>query len=241
MPDDCPRRVLLLRSPSAPDPYMQALEEAGFRAACEPVLRFVFPHQQALSERLARPAHYAGLIVTSPRAVRALSDTLAEPSVQSAAWKAKPAYAVGPRTAEALRALGFAPEGEETGEAAALADYIARRAKGAPLLFLCGNRRRETLPERLREEGVPFEEQVVYETHARADLDLAEHAGWLAFFSPSGIEAVRQARGVDPSALRFAAIGSTTTAALTEEGWTVEAVAAAPTPAALAAAIREAA
>ena len=242
MPDDRPR-VLLLRSPSAPDPYVQALHEAGFRAVCAPVLRFAFPHQQALSERLARPAHYAGLIATSPRAVRALSDTLAGLSVQSAAWKAKPAYAVGPRTAGALRTLGFEAEGEETGEAAALADFIARRAEGSQgeaLLFVCGNRRRGTLPERLREEGVPFEEQVVYETHARADLDLTGHTGWLAFFSPSGIAAVRQARGFEASAVRFAAIGSTTAAALEEEGWPADAVAAAPTPAALVAAVREA-
>lgn len=229
-------RVVLLRSAYPPDPYLEAFAEAGFAAACEPVLGFAFPHQETLAERLARPDGYAGLILTSPRAVRALESALARQPPQRAAWTARPAYAVGPRTSEALRKIGFAPEGAEAGRAAALADVIARRAAGAkPLLFLCGNRRRETLPQQLQGAGVPFEEQEVYETHVRSDLDFSAPPlpDWLVFFSPSGLEAVQQARGFDPSAVRLAAIGPTTAAALKTAGYAVSAVAADPTPEAL--------
>ncbi len=231
-------RVLLLRSPLDPDPYAEALAEAGFEAASVPVLRFTFPHQEALAGRLARPHWYGGLICTSPRAVEALADGLRGISDQKAAWAARPAYAVGPRTAGALRKIGFAPKGAASGTAEALAAHI--EPAEAPLLFLAGNRRRDTLPRALEAAGVPFAEQCVYETHVRTDLDFSEEPApdWVVFFSPSGIEAARQARGIDWRTVRKAALGPTTAAALKEAGWTVEAVAEVPTPEALAAALR---
>lgn len=236
MSSDRAARVFLLRSGSEPDPYVDAFAEAGMEATCVPVLAFTFPHQEALRERLQRPAAYDGLICTSPRAVRALREAFAEPVVDAGAWQAKTAYAVGPRTAEGLRDLGFEPVGEESGSAAALASVIANKK----LLFLCGNRRRDTLPDALNEAGIPFEELVVYETHTRTDITLPEgrKGDWLAFFSPSGIEAIRAASGVDPSLYRKAAIGPTTAAALEKQGWPAEAVAASPTPAALVQAIQ---
>ncbi len=239
--------VLLLRSASDPDPYVQALDEAGYEATCEPVLHFKFVHQEALAGRLAHPHRYGGLICTSPRAAEALADALRWLPDQVAAWQARPAYAVGPRTAEVLREIGFDPEGADSGTAEALAARIAQaeRVEGepaeAPLLFLAGNRRRDVLPRALDAAGITFEEQCAYETHVRTDLDLsAERAPqWAVFFSPSGIEAARQATGIDWRAVRTAAIGPTTAGALEEAGWTAEAVAAQPTPEALAAALRK--
>jgi uroporphyrinogen-III synthase len=88
---------------------------------------------------------------------------------------------------------------------------------------------------------VPFEECVVYETLARDAIDVPDDGRplWLAFFSPSGREAVAKS-GIDPQAphVRLAAIGPTTAGALEEAGWPVDAVADAPTPEALAEAIR---
>ncbi len=234
-----PPRVVLLRSGSEPDPYVRAFAAAGMEATCVPVLAFAFPHQEALRARLRRPEDYEGLICTSPRAVRALEEALAEGGVDAGAWRAKTAYAVGPKTAAALRALGFAPEGEESGSAEALAAVIANKKQ----LFLCGNRRRDTLPDALGEAGIPFDELVVYETRTRMDVALPEgrEGDWLVFFSPSGVEAIESAPGADPSRYRKAAIGATTAAALEEHGWTAEAVADAPTPSALVRAIRRAA
>lgn len=239
--------VCLLRSPSAdPDPYVVALEENGFRAECVPVLRFSFPSQEKLRARLAEPAGYGGLIVTSPRAVEALAEALRWLPNQSAAWAEKPAYAVGPRTAAALERLGFAPQGEASGSAEALASHLIRERDGkagsAPLLFLSGNRRRGALPEALQEGGIAFEEKVVYETRARTDLNFSdgEKPAWLAFFSPSGIEAVQAARGLAVEDVKRAAIGTTTAAALEKAGWPADAVAQTPTPEALAYALRRA-
>jgi uroporphyrinogen-III synthase len=105
-----------------------------------------------------------------------------------------------------------------------------------PLLFLSGHRRRDVLPERLMGAGVPFEELVVYETHPVDSLDMSRHPApdWLVAFSPSGLDAVRDANDLDREQVRIAAIGPTTAEAWRAAGWTVAAVAAAPTPMAVA-------
>jgi uroporphyrinogen-III synthase len=232
--------IVLLRSADGPeDRYVEALAAQGFRAMCVPVLAFRFPNQEALRTRLAGSNQYAGLIVTSPRAVHALEKAHLSEGIQ-ADWMGKSAYAVGPKTASALRALGFDPAGEEAGHADALGSVIAKKEN--PYLFLCGNRRRDTLPDVLRDARTPFEELVVYETVLRTDLDVppAQPGDWLAFFSPSGIEAVMQYGVTAEADFRIAAIGPTTAHALRDRGWTVHAVADTPSPEALGTAIRDA-
>jgi uroporphyrinogen-III synthase len=211
-------------------------------AKCEPVLRFDFPHQAELADRLQRHREYGGLVVTSPRAVRALAMVFDGHPSWRAAWTEQPAFVVGPKTASALRAEGFAPEGETSGSAAALVSVIANKEVDKPLLFCVGNRRRDTLPDGLTDAGIPFEEVEVYVTRTRDDVALPDgaRADWLIFFSPSGIEAIRQSPGVAASTFRIGAIGPTTGAALREAGWMPEAVASEPTPEALVDAVGDA-
>jgi len=236
--------VILLRSADdeAPDRYRAACRAAGLRAVCEPVLAFTFPRQAPLRDRLAAPDLCAGLIVTSPRAATALGRVFSGHKALADEWTERPAYAVGPKTAARLRALGLRARGADTGTAEALAARIIEDDPDAPLLFLSGNRRRETLPKALRAAGVPFDELVVYETHARTDLDVpvSEKTSWLVFFSPSGLQAVTRAEDVDVQAHRLAAIGPTTAEALESEGHVVEAVADEPSPDGLVAALRKA-
>lgn len=246
MHDDAPL-VLLLRSRDEggdEDRYERALRERDFRATCRPVLRFAFAGDDDFGgddagAALRHPDRWAGLVLTSPRAAQALEEMLRWLPDQVAAWEAKPAFAVGPKTAAELRAGGLAPTGEESGDAEALGSVIAKKVKTdpaaeRPLLFLCGNRRREALPNRLRAEEVPFEERVVYETHLRSGPWLTDAPEWAVFFSPSGVEAVRQSGEAGWGAVRKAALGPTTAAALREAGWPPEAVAREPTPEALA-------
>jgi len=138
-----------------------------------------------------------------------------------------------------MRTLGLEPIGAETGSATALVQYLRNQPPEDRLLFLSGNRRRDTLPEGLEEMGRPFDEQVVYETHPRTTFDLppSSQGTWLVFFSPSGIEAVQAADG-EPDAYRIAAIGPTTAGALRTAGLRVQAVADNPSPPALVTAIR---
>lgn len=226
--------VILLRSADEPDPYLQAFDEAGLRAECRPVLQFTFPAEEALRERLGARDQYSALVATSPRAVRAVRRAFETAPSLREAWEGTPAYAVGPKTGGRLRALGFEVRGEEAGDAESLVSIIVDDAPSAPLLFLAGNRRRETLPAGLRAGAVPFEELVVYETHLRSSLSLPDRDDlWVVFFSPSGLEAVRKGAGESLHRFRCAAIGPTTAGALREAGVPVAAVADEPAPDAL--------
>ncbi|MGI9174275.1 MAG: uroporphyrinogen-III synthase [Rhodothermales bacterium] len=228
--------VYLFRTPAEPDPYEKALAAAGFRCRSVPVLDFEFTGREALQEKLAHPDRYGGLLLTSPRAVEALAEALLWLPNQVAAWTAKPVFAVGPRTSEVLRQLGLQPQGEQAGNAEALADVLEQTATklDGMLLFLCGDRRREILPERLRRADVAFEECTVYRTLAQAELALPdEEPDWIVFFSPSGVEAVQRTSEMKTWKARIAAIGPTTAAALRQAGRAVDVTAQEPSPEAL--------
>lgn len=231
------RRILLLRRPTSPDPFEAAFEAAGFDAASVPVLDFEFVDRDHLADRVARLEEYGGLLVTSPRGADALR------GLDLSGWRRKPAFVVGPRTAEHVRALGLTAVGEEAGHAAALAARIEADPPEKPLLFLCSDRRRDVLPDRLRAAGIAFEERVVYRTLGDAsalEQGLAELPDWAAFFSPSGVEAALDLDGVAWNSLSAAAIGATTAEALAAAGLAPAAVAGAPTPEALVAAVTSA-
>lgn len=235
-----PLDVLLLRSAddTTPDRYVDACRVVGLVAACAPVLAFTFPHQDDVRRALSRRARYAGLVVTSPRAVEAVRRGFdAAPDCRDA-WADAPAFAVGAATAAAVREVGLVPRGHDAGSATELARVITASSLASErLLFLCGNRRRDALPDALRAAHVDVDEVEAYVTTPRTDLTIPDGVTWLAFFSPSGIEAVRQS-DVDASAYRVAAIGPTTAAALRNAGIPVDAVAEVPRPDALAAAMK---
>lgn len=232
--------VVLLRSPDDPDRYVEAFDEAGLKAVCRPVLAFEFPYQDALTEQLRPKAAVGALLMTSPRAAAAVKRVFLNSPDLASIWADRPVFVVGPKTAASVRALGLHPVGEEAGRAANLVDRIRdawdNETIQAPLLFLSGSRRKDTLPDGLTSAGVPFSEQVVYRTTSRSLIEIPERAGWLAFFSPSGVEAVRKAE-IRPGDYRTAAIGPTTAAALREAGVRPDAVAEAPSPEALVAAV----
>jgi uroporphyrinogen-III synthase len=234
--------VILLRSADVPDAYLDAFERAGLQAVCEPVLTFRFPASADLQQRLVKTERYAHLVATSPRAVQALRDAFSSDSTLHDAWQGRTAFAVGPKTGRALSALGLDVQGTDAGSAAALVDGMAAATLDGRVLFVSGSRRRDTLPNGLREHGVPFDEVVVYETHVRSDLSLPPPSAqrWLVFFSPSGLDAVRHAGHIDASAYRLAAIGPTTAGTLESAGLHVEAVASTPGPEPLVAALQHA-
>jgi uroporphyrinogen-III synthase len=234
--------IYLLRTPEEPvDPYEAALRAAGFSPRSIPVLAFNPVGDEALQAALADPGRYAGVILTSPRAAERLVSTLEYPDLPVVDWQQKPVFAVGPATGYILDAAGFTPRGFDRGSGASLAEAVRLHAAHGRWLFVCGDRRLEVLPEALHQAGVPFDECVVYETLVRPpaweDLD----APWAAvFFSPSGVTVFAGGWPGHWEDVRTVAFGKTTAAALREAGRTARAVANAPTPAALVAAIAKA-
>lgn len=220
--------------------WEKALNQSGFDTQTLPVLTFEYTEQDALYKSLKYPDRYTGLIFTSPRAVEAFGRAFPGTGIGKTGWENKVLFAVGPRTAAAIRSLGYEPEGESTGSAEQLAAYILKQHTGGTLLFLCGDRRRDVLPSLLREAGVRTEEIVAYRTCLRT---LRAWPGdkkpdWVVFFSPSGLEAIRKSPEISLEGLSIAAIGSVTAEAVRAHGFRVRATAHEPTPEALALALQ---
>ncbi|XP_036815556.1 uroporphyrinogen-III synthase isoform X4 [Oncorhynchus mykiss] len=214
--------VLLLKEPreggSGPDPYIKELASRGHKATLIPVLSFTFVSLNTLSDKLLslllqllslllqlfQPEQHGGLIFTSPRAVEAVKMCLEDDERTEQwnmdikdKWNAKSIYVVGKATAALVENLGLVPLGEDTGTADVLSRLILERegANILPLLFPCGSIKREVLPTALRENGVPLDTLMVYQTAPHPDLEknLKNHfteqgvPDSIAFFSPSGV------------------------------------------------------
>lgn len=80
----------------------------------------------------------------------------------SAALRGGRVAAVGPATAEALRAHGIEPQFVAAGSSEALLDLLPGRLDGWRVLVPCGEDGAEDLPERLRLRGARAERIVVY-------------------------------------------------------------------------------
>ena len=189
-------------------------------------------------------ARYRAVAFTSPRSARAFAERF---RVLDAAWpRETAAWASGSGTAEALgNALGEvrAPEPRrvaERGAAAALADALVAAGVRGPVLFPCGDLRRDELPARLRSEGVDVDEVVCYRSVLAGESEArraAERAQVLVVASPSVADLLARAcpAGVRPA---LVAVGPTTAAAARASGWPPARVASRPTAEALAAAVR---
>ncbi|XP_036191547.1 uroporphyrinogen-III synthase isoform X8 [Myotis myotis] len=160
-------------------------------------------------------------------------------------WNAKPVYVVGNATASLgqpgsrgtrshgrrvccfpVKKLGLEAEGESSGNAEKLAEWICSR--------------------------IPMESIIVYRKipHPGIQVNLDSYyskqgiPASIAFFSPSGLthslKHVRELSGSSIEQIKFAAIGPTTARALAAQGLPVSCTAESPTPQALAAGIRTA-
>ncbi|NWH62465.1 HEM4 synthase, partial [Geococcyx californianus] len=248
-------KVLLLKDPkdkdSGPDPYIKELKLYGFEATLIPVLSFEFISLENLFERLSHPEDYGGLVFTSPRALEAIKICLKENSKNEAwskslkeRWNRKPAYVVGKATASLVEEIGLTPQGEKSGNAEKLAEYICSREKpsSSALLFPCGALKREVLPTVLRGKGIPLESLTVYQTTQHADLQESLSSYFsqqgipasIVFFSPSGVkfclQYIQKLSGNFINYIKFAAIGPTTAEAMEAAGIPVSCTAESPTP-----------
>ncbi len=146
------------------------------------------------------------VIFTSANAVKAVAQSLANPP----AWGI---FCISGSTKKAVqqffpgsKILGSAPYGD------ILADKILQRKEVSEVLFFCGSRRLDTIPQTLSNAGIAVQELVVYETTLTPVKIDSAYQGIL-FFSPSAVESFFQLNRLSSDTTVFA-IGETTADAL---------------------------
>jgi len=135
-----------------------SLRARGFAAMSAPMLRF-----EPLPFHDDADAQYGAVIVTSANALRGI-----EPQLEKSALLKLPLLAVGEHTADAARQAGFAKVIAAGGDASALRDLVAERAKSkklkkaSPLLYLAGADLARDLATELGESGFTVVTQTTY-------------------------------------------------------------------------------
>lgn len=233
MTGDGPRPVVLITRPEpGASELAAALAEEGWAPVVSPVLR---PRGVAWD---GGAGEAAALAFTSAAAVRA--------APEDPALRALPVWAVGEATAEAARAAGFAEVRAGPSDAAALAREIAAALPaGAEVLHLRGRHGTAGFAEALEVAGLRIREGVVYEMRAAEALEeaaaraLAAGAVWAApVYSPRSARVLgRLAAPFDLSGVTAVAISEATAAPLRDAGFGRVETAAAPTGAAMRAAV----
>ncbi|ODA92015.1 uroporphyrinogen III synthase [Mesorhizobium sp. SEMIA 3007] len=145
-------RVLVTRPEPGASRTARRLQETGFQPVVLP-----------LTETVALPADTGfvtgdAVAVTSANAVRHASREVI------ASLAALPCHAVGARTAEAARTMGFSSVIEGSGDAEALADAIAAALPGKAITYLCGRVRFPMFEQRLEAAGVRVRAVETYDT-----------------------------------------------------------------------------
>ncbi|KAE8966134.1 hypothetical protein PF011_g28049 [Phytophthora fragariae] len=255
--------VLLLKA--ADEKYKAALEQSPDSSSSRRVLEahftdmltFEYLHSAELLDVLTHLERYSSILVTSPRSAIAVDTVVnaldAELKQQVLAkLRVIPVFSVGAATSRELLPLGVICRGDEAGSADVLTEYLHQddvlpmNCKDKPMMFLCGDKRRDTLPDSFRSRGLPLEELVVYRTCAVEKVEFPAECNvpdWIVFFSPSGLKVVKDLP-LPWQSIRKAAIGKTTAAALHEHAvstaqtfWEADIVAPKPKPDSLAGAI----
>jgi uroporphyrinogen-III synthase len=238
--------VVVTASTGAFPGLKEALQAIPVRVEEHPLMTFAPPADWALLDSaLSRWESYAAVAFTSPRAAAAVLERLAgrRPRDQ----KSPTVWAGGAATRAALgETLGPVltasdADAQTVGVAEALGRAMLDAGVGGPVLFPCGDSRRDELPEQLRSRGIAVEEVVCYRSLLASES--AAHAAavrstMLVVASPTVASLL--VRSCPPDARPdLLAVGPTTAAAARASGWLPAAVASSPSTGALAAAVKE--
>lgn len=186
------KKIVLFKSVS--EDYKKVFSDNNYEAVFVEPLQFEYMNLQELGEKL-QTANYDGIILTSPRAIEAVSKCWS-PS-KFVTWNTKRVYTVGEASSQKIKLLlGLEALGTTTGNAENLATLIANEnSEKSNFLFPCGNLRSEILPNILKSKGITLDALTVYETkeneHLRTnlmELNNTVNPCCMVFFSPSGCE-----------------------------------------------------
>lgn len=230
-------RVLVTRPAHQRDDLATLLRDEGADPICVPAIRIVPPADPApLARAVAGAGAYRWAVFTSANGVSAFFDEVGRQSRDARVLGGVRVCAIGPATADALRAHGIRADvipPEFRGEGAALAIAAADPdLRGARVLLPRAEVAREALPEILSERGAEVDVVPAYRTGGPSEDDaialreLVHHArvDVITFTSPSTVREVAKALGDAAGSLgafTIACIGPVTADAARERGWPV--------------------
>ncbi len=245
-------KVLVTRPRSQSDGFIEGLKAAGFEPICFPVIQIrPMKDNQQLDKVLKNLDKYEWVVFTSVNAVEVVFDVIARERLlrpkqsspkergllRSARNDIPKVAAIGPKTAEALKARGVTPDFVPD-------EYVAESIlpglgdlNGKYILLPRAEIARKALPEAIVNAGGIAHEIAVYQTlPAKPDAQgleaLRSGVDWITFTSPSTVqnfvEIVRRQK-MNPFELtnnpRVACIGPITEKAARAEGFAIEVVA----------------
>jgi uroporphyrinogen-III synthase len=221
-----------------------ALSNSSVVVEEHPLVSFESPQDWSeLDAALMNASESGAVAVTSPRAARALSDRLQALGI---AWNdsGPTVWAGGPGTVAELRdqtsrvRLPVSQAGR--GAAETLARAMVEAGVAGPVLFACGEPRRDELPRILRQNGIQVREVVCYRSvlASRSEAGSALARGSMVVVaSPSVMALVSEVCEVSTRP-RLVAAGPTTAVSARAHGWPPDAVASEPSTEGVASAIR---
>lgn len=190
------KKVILFKCES--EEYKKVFNECNLEAIFIEPLQFVFNNKEQLSEKLLQN-EYHGLILTSPRAIEAVSKCW-DP-MKFVIWNTKRIYTVGEASSHKIKLLlGLESLGASAGNAENLTKIILNdNTHNSKFLFPCGNLSSETVPSKLEASGITVDPITVYETKENENLKSclmelnSNIEPWcMVFFSPSGCEYIHR-------------------------------------------------
>lgn len=222
-------RLIVTRPEADAKSFAEALRRLGHEAILAPLMEI--RHHTGPELALHR---VQAVLATSANGIRALAKRTQRRDVA--------VYAVGPQSAQAAMALGFAPVLNADGDAQTLVEFVSRHAhrEGGRLLHAAGEETAGAVRESLTARGFDVETEVLYGAYPVQELPqeataalLEGGADGVMLFSPksAGVFAkLTAAGGLAPQCARLAAycISKATVARLAPLSFRHVAVAAAP-------------
>lgn len=128
-------------------------------------------------------------------------------------WKI---YCIGQATKKAvIKLFGEEKISGTANNAADLSDIILKDENTRKVIFFCGEKRRDELPEKLKTEGFEVKEIVVYQTTETPKKISRKSYDGILFFSPSAVKSFFSLNKINGQTQIFA-IGNTTADAIKE-------------------------
>ncbi len=170
------KTLVITRPEEQSEAFMQGLLERGAEPFLFPVIETAPPEDwKPLDIAIQKLDSYEGLIFTSVNGVKFFMRRLKEKGKDVRELKGLRLYAIGPKTEQAVNALGIPVDGlPEEFVAESLIDHLGRKnIKGKKFLLPRATVARETLPDQLRELGAEIDVPPAYRT-VRPQTDTQE-------------------------------------------------------------------